>query len=322
MNEILAKEVIESAQMFFVFWLSCNIGSNVGSFLNKRTSLKKLSNYENKLLVDDKVIRENIEKIKEDKIFFGDISKIRTYLDTLIKYLDDEDKRLLYINLKTLNVKNNPLNSNLGLAGYYDVLENKLSYSTRSSLGHELIHMASAFKFDDYVLCGFKQRKDKFEIGRGINEGYTELLTSRLFSRGNVEVYKNEVKIMRLIEKFFDDPKELSHLFFNCNLPGLVKHLEKFSSRDEVISLILDIDKINRPSVVFWDIMPKFQSIKTQLTLYNWFSKHNKDPEKLKEFEDILFEDKMVKFLVQGQKFKLNKDQKYCTDLNEIKKIR
>lgn len=319
MQEELLNNIIESTQIILTFWMSCNIGSGIGSYLNKSINLKKLSKYEGKLLVDASFIKDNIAKIKEDKSSFCDEKKIRFYLNNLIKYLPNEDKKLLYLNLKTLKIENNYLDSTFGLDGYYDSSKNKLSYSKKSSLGHELIHMASTLKLDEYRLCGFKQRKGKFELGRGINEGYTELIASRLFNRGHVSAYKDEVKIMRLVEMFFDDSKELSHLFFNCNLPGLVDHLEKFSSREEVISLILDVDKINRPSLVLWNMMPRFQFVKTQLTLYDWFSKYNKDPKKQKEFEDVLFEDKLVKFIVQGKKMVLSKEKRYDSKLENEK---
>ena len=54
---------------------------------------------------------------------------------------------------------------------------------------HELFHMASSKFINKFkIYCGFRQNN----IGRAINEGYTELLTYRYFSLDNSSSYTYE----------------------------------------------------------------------------------------------------------------------------------
>lgn len=310
MNEMLLTLLKETSLLYIETMCSITIGSLIGDTLAKGVSLKRLSKYEDRIIVDDKTIRENLSKIKENKIsYYKKKPIVSECAEKIVDYLPEEDRKLLYNNFKSLKVKINPFQLLLGWGGSYTAEKNKISYSSKGSVGHEMLHMSSTMLINDQVLTGFRQRHGVASIGMGINEGYTELLASRLFNKGRVTSYHNEVRIMRLIEKFFDNPKDLSHLYFNCNLPGLIYHLERYSSRKEVVGLILDIDMMNGPSMALINPIESIKKVKSALTLYNMYKKKTTDPVKIREFENILCEDKLVKIFINREKVKLVRDQ-------------
>lgn len=315
MNELLITLLKETSLLYIETMCSITIGSLVGDALAKGISLNKLSKYEDRIIVDDKTIRENIKKIKENKIsYYKKKPLISECAEKIVDYLPEEECKLLYNNFKSLKVKTNPFQAMLGWSGSYNAEKNKIVYSSKSSIGHEMLHMASTMVLEDRVLTGFRQRHGRASIGSGINEGYTELIASRIFNKGKANSYHDEVRVMRLVEKFFDNPKDLSHLYFNCNLPGLIYHLERYASRKEVVGLILDVDMMNGPSLAFVNPVTTIKKVKTSLKLYEMYKKKTSDPVKLKEFEDILCEDKLVKFFVNREKVKLVRNQIYFNE--------
>lgn len=315
MNEMLLTLLKETSLLYFEALCSMTIGSLIGDTLSKSISLNRLSKYEDRIIVDDKKIRENINKIKENKIsYYKKKPMISECAEKIVDYLPEKDRKLLYNNFKSLKVKANLLQLLIGWGGSYTAEKNKIVYSEKRSIGHEMLHMASTLKIDNQVLTGFRQRQGRASIGTGINEGYTELLASRIFNKGKVNSYHNEVLVMRLIEKFFDNPKDLSHLYFNCNLPGLIYHLERYSSRKEVVGLILDVDMMNGPSMALVNPIEPIKKVKSALTLYDMYKKKTSDPVKIKEFEDILCEDKLIKFFVNREKVKVVRNQIYSNN--------
>ena len=86
-------------------------------------------------------------------------------------------------------------------AGNYNPYNNTITlfHKKKDILSHEFLHMAST---RDKYRCGFHlQTRFNQEIGRGLNEGYTELLNKRIFNSKSFSYFHN-VKIARLIEIF------------------------------------------------------------------------------------------------------------------------
>lgn len=90
--------------------------------------------------------------------------------------------RYLEENIKTLSIKDKLF---LGdFVAEYQTFENRilLTYKHKiTSIYHELMHMASYYMSNDGIhMSGFRQFKiHTFNIGIGLNEGYTQLLTIR-----------------------------------------------------------------------------------------------------------------------------------------------
>lgn len=158
-----------------------------------------------------------------------------------------------YNNLNELKIKpkkfgfqNLVLRSNT--AATYEAKKNEIrvdkdNYS--STIFHELFHMASSTYKNGINYVGFRQGslKPSVNLGRGINEGYTQLLTERYF--GDIEgvkgVYVYEVHIVDKLEKIIGQEK-MESLYLNANLPGLLSELKKYASEDEITKFVSGVD--------------------------------------------------------------------------------
>lgn len=104
------------------------------------------------------------------------------------------------------------ISSELGLAdACYDYANNQIRYTDISqnvkSLYHELFHMASTVIEDNTIFNGYLEETvenlESFntisERGRGLNEGYTELLSERYFN--SATQYDLERLFVKQLEK-------------------------------------------------------------------------------------------------------------------------
>ncbi len=277
--------------------------NNVRVIKQNNYRLEKLSKYNGEIIAGSDLILSKINSISNEEIDIRKKEILLPYIQKLANYVKEEDLKIVYNNLRNLNIKYDPTLVASGCTGKYIIEENKLLYSSKSSIGHEFLHMASSMYDSDskLKLCGFYQEKNGASIGEGVTEGYTELLASRLYNKnGKVEAYKSSVKFCEILEFFFDDPKDMAHLYFNCNLPGLIKHLEKYASRQEIIKLIMDIDNICTYETAFANPYPLVKSIDIQLKLYNWFSSNSNDFIKIDKLRKKICENKAISIMLNN----------------------
>lgn len=284
------------------------ISSNLTAILVNKIKLYRLSKYNGSIISEcQPLIKFSSSEIKQ-KIDAEKIEFLKPIIEKLKNYTSEENLLTAYNNLQNIKVKRKPLLIIFGITGAYNVKTNSISYSLSNSIGHEFLHLASAYyeKKSKVIFGGFCQRKGMASIGDGINEGYTELLASRIYNKnGKPKSYESRVKVAKLIEFFFDEPKDMESLYFNFNLPGLIHHLEQFAKREDIIKLLLDIDNMHYSSFAIFNPLPSYLSIKIQLMLYNWFAAHNKNPEKLKQFKELVCESKFASMIIGMQKWKL-----------------
>lgn len=124
----------------------------------------------------------------------------------------------------------------------------------RYVINHELLHFASSVSglkqkiLNKGTSCtGFYQSlTDNIEIGRGLNEGYTEFLNNRYFIKNYYRTgYDYEMSIAQIIEKIIGR-RTMENLYFNANLEGLVQKLSKYIDINEAKKLILNLDLITK----------------------------------------------------------------------------
>ena len=113
-----------------------------------------------------------------------------------------------------------------------------------STIFHELFHLASSY-YDSKTkmsYCGFHQINmiTIYNVGRGINEGYTQLLTNR-YSKGNPYSYSEETRIASIIENVIGKENMQKHYFMG-NLKGLIDELAKYISKEEIMKFIQMVD--------------------------------------------------------------------------------
>ena len=216
--------------------------NTLGSIKASMTNKIKKTNYD-KLIdleytgIDEKVVDDLNINILETYQYIYDIYY------KLGSYTSKSNMHNAYKNIKTLQI--NKFDSNV-FAGRYNIKSNEILYSNISAIPHEFLHMSSAFY--DYInnisYDGFAITSKEGKIGTGLNEGYTELLSSRIYNCGRIDAYKKEVKTTSIIEQFFNNPKEMENYYFNHNLKGFIEYMTKYTSKEEMKNLIRNIDLI------------------------------------------------------------------------------
>ena len=180
-----------------------------------------------------------------DTILNNNLSYFYTTLLEKIPYVNIE---LLNNNIKTLTITEVKKFINKFIIGYYRTTTNSikiLKSSRKSFLFHEILHMSSSYydKQNNIIYSGLSQTKDSKNIGIGLNEGYTEIICSRLFNTDN-KVYYLEKNICKMLEKLVDS-KTLERCYFNADLLSIIVELSKYDIRENIILMIQKIDYIN-----------------------------------------------------------------------------
>lgn len=194
-------------------------------------------------------------------INYGDFNKtIYDFYTILEENFSHCNLSAFYTNLRTLKVKVRNYNI-LDLVsmrlfetldtGSYNTKKNKLTLideggeEVRSIICHELLHMASTIETEHTAFVGFGQenKKTKKTIGMALNEGYTEYLNQKYFNSVLQSGYENEIGIAERLE-FIIGKDKMQELYFSANLNGLIDELSKYTTEENAISIIQDLDKV------------------------------------------------------------------------------
>ena len=203
-------------------------------------------------------VKPNItfNELNNEEIVYNFHQKFYEYIDNFITFIKKENPKinldLFFENLKTLSIKerynfNKFLFFKTKTGGRYSPGKNTiflLKNHSLSSIYHELLHCASMKIVNGINMVGFRQysyEKDIQDIGRGLNEGYTSLLTERYFKTRCG--YIIEKYIASLLEKIVGKDK-MENLFFTADLDNLIEELKKYSNQDEIITFIKYLDEI------------------------------------------------------------------------------
>ena len=195
---------------------------------------------------DRKITLEKIDKkYQEDIKEFYNILKNKIGSAAMINF---------YNNLEQLQIKENKdimrkhFNKvkNTGSYSTNNVIELTNSYS-KSILFHELLHLSSSCVREGDLFIGFNQITNTSDIGRGINEGYTELLNKKFFSNdaNTSRYYKYLQNMALLLEKVIGENK-LQSYYFNSDLLSLLENLSEYCGEEKAKEFIKDTDYIYR----------------------------------------------------------------------------
>jgi hypothetical protein len=169
-----------------------------------------------------------------------------------------KDLSAFHHNIKNLKVTNKigmlsrdmEINRN-SYAGLYFPEENRIYLSPSYSylhLTHEMLHLASSRISGTTVFCGFNQiqRNSGYSIGRGLNEGYTELLNNRYFNNNRLytDSYILEQAFAHGIENLVGHYR-MEDLYFKSNLKGLADQLSRYYTYEEFEHLVVSLDVIS-----------------------------------------------------------------------------
>jgi len=195
----------------------------------------------------------NINKEEIFKKQFG--SSILEFHQTLIENLKENNLSYFYNNInnidilsKNFNLKNLILNPRS--KANYNPINNTIMVQEKDYLQtifHELFHMASSFYNDEdgFIFSGFMQEsKTGNSIGRGLNEGYTQLLTERYFEN-TLKAYKYLKTISEKIEHIVGQDK-MEGLYFKANLQILIQELSQYEKEENILRFIYNIDFLEK----------------------------------------------------------------------------
>lgn len=165
------------------------------------------------------------------------------FAEVMVQNFSMNDLTNFYNNIKTLKVSYGEFISE-GTTGIYRSDENKIVLDEDQvdiSIYHELFHMSSSILKDEITYSGFHQYSPKLgNLGRGINEGYTELLSRRYFV-GDSSSYEYQFVIVNKLEELIGKEK-MGNLYLNANLFGLIQELKQYSSEEDIMKFISSVD--------------------------------------------------------------------------------
>lgn len=227
--------------------------------------------------------------IREALLFSENINEIiAKFVKKLEEYSDKINTNTLYRNLKDIRVEKkessfiDKLKKKLNLttaSGTYSPRTNTISLYeknsiNKSTLTHELIHLASSVSNKSATFCGFEQEDYIYTLpryrGRGVNEGATEFINTLLFDYPLMdESYEKLTHLVRGITNIIGEEKFVE-LYFNNDLKGLINEIAKYSDKKTASIIIRGMDRL------------------FQLTNDSYFQNKDKVQELAKELEESL----------------------------------
>jgi hypothetical protein len=194
---------------------------------------------------------------------FGDNNDIvEDFYFTLEKQLSHCDLSSFYSNMSSLKINSDGSKFLLKIldafcgtitGGVYFSKTNKIQIGDNTTekksfkkhvLTHELLHMASSRRDNDFTLSGFHIKGKNKSIGSGLNEGYTELLNGRYFGvEKSCDSYLDLQFLASGIESIIGQ-KEMEQAYFTNNVDFLVSELSKYSNEECAISLLVKMDNL------------------------------------------------------------------------------
>lgn len=235
----------------------------------------------------------------EEMLDFAIPSEFKEIFSDFIKYIDPENLEFCLKNLLTIRINSkhsikehfsNIIAPNM-VSGFYNNKLNEIDiyFKKRHVLSHEFLHMASTCD-SNRNLCGFLVFGfDSFTgcydyFGSGLNEGYTELLNTRIFLDGKkTGSYLQNVKIVGLIECFFDNYKDMEYAYFHNDISAVYDAFCKYGTREEFFTIMNELDNYASG----FKNSDYINSIRVQLKLYE-IIKRSGDDKKIAKFEAIL----------------------------------
>ena len=189
---------------------------------------------------------------------------ILNFLDVLEREFPKFLLRNFYDNIEHISInKVQKIIKNKKINGRYRFYDNiiDLDDNSVSSIYHELFHLASTRVSGKYCYSGFLvyDKHHRQSIGRGINEGYTQLLTERYFGGEKTKhflwdnygmkatkrivggSYSFQVFICSMLEEIVGKTN-MEKMYLTANLYDLVNILSKFSNKNSTEEFLSNMD--------------------------------------------------------------------------------
>jgi hypothetical protein len=192
----------------------------------------------------------------EEVLRFGKYNdSIKNFAQTIELQLPHVDSRVFLYNLKNLkilekdNLKKNIFGHSAKILAQYYMSPNGSVISIlkdENVIDHELLHMASTVCIYDEYYSGFYQKNmmHKIELGNGLNEGYTQLLTERYFIKHK---HYNSYYLCKGFAYNLEQiigRESMEKMYFRSDLYNLIRSLEKYDGEKNIIKFIANVDFI------------------------------------------------------------------------------
>ena len=222
------------------------------------------------------------------------------FFKKVLLYTNKANIRNLGNNIQTLKIYKENKNKLIMILkdestiGKYRPSENKIFLydNKKTTINHELLHVSSSNTDCDTVGFNkiYSENNDlKYsEIGRGLNEGYTELLNNRISTERSYS-YILLNKIAFLIELLFENKTDMKDHYFNSNVEGIIYELSKYIEKEEIIELLIDIDELYHTKSILMYYIIKKKLLK--------IAKENKTKEETKNFKKEYKQNHLVKIM-------------------------
>lgn len=217
---------------------------NIPEGINFARRTYELHNLSNDIFLPSEAIAKRRDEIYESVATkaMPSVPILDDAIKEMIKKCSPEELLLLKNNLATIQVQRKHSSR---WNGTYYLDKNKMVICKESAITHELNHVASSIGIiDNFLIGGFSQQVCKSDkcIGVGLDEGYTESL-------GNQRAYLKLVALIPLIEKFYDDKKDLRRNYFEADLPAVINHFSQIEGRQQALKVITSLDDLYVHSV-------------------------------------------------------------------------
>ena len=174
-------------------------------------------------------------------------SMYKPYLREFINKTSNFNFRNINKTLETLNITNIKFPESLLKIkeGDYSIIENEIRIRKDKidSLYHELFHAFTSWREDSAIGCGFYQEDLGYNIGSSLDEGYTDLLFKDIFN--NEINYTVEANIANKLQLILTKEK-MQEMYTSNNLIDIVEFLSQYSSKQESVSFIILMDKLDK----------------------------------------------------------------------------
>ena len=190
-----------------------------------------------------KFSEEKINNLTSEKLQ----NKMETFKSTMEETFKSKDLKYMNDNLETLRIF--ILKSKLFQYPYkamYNNLSNELMILEEDdTIYHELLHLSCNNRKNKNTIRGFahytKKQKNILSFGTGLDEVYTEILANRLFNKEINTTTPKTVELVLLLEQLIN---KLPSLYLNSDLYELVLELSKYTSLNESLEFIYNIDRL------------------------------------------------------------------------------
>ena len=188
---------------------------------------------------DKEKIKTLIPLIKKENI------EIYNFINKLLQNTKIDNLKNLILNFPYITIKYHSASYDPSISGTYNGKTKEIHIYNRDnkvSLHHELLHASSAdIRF---MNIGFKiVLKNGLIFGKGLNEGYTELLNNRFFNYTSTS-YNYLQKLAKQIENLCTDKENMIEYYFNADIFSLISELMKKISLKEIIDILVDMDML------------------------------------------------------------------------------